>query len=86
MPKKPKLPSLVLIEWLDPKAHNDGEPAELDLARVRTIGWLTHEAPDRLVLSQEFYTDEHSSANTCWRSSTVILKSLVRRKVKLRLP
>ena len=76
-------PQLYEVEWLDPRAHLDGEIADLDLARVRTVGWLTYEDSERLKLSQEFYTDENASTSTVWRSTTVILKSLVKKRRKL---
>jgi hypothetical protein len=81
--KQAPSPDLYLIEWLDPRAHFDGEPSELDAARVRTVGWLTHESRDRLVISQELVNDEHASASTVWRGSTVVMKSLVVSRTKL---
>ena len=83
-PRKPAVaPDLYLIEWIDPRAHFDGEPSELDAARVRTVGWITHETRDRLVISQELVNDEHASASTVWRGSTVVMKSLVVSRTKL---
>jgi hypothetical protein len=83
--RKPRAPSLYLIEWLDPRAHNDGDPAEIvnDAARVHTVGWITAETPTRYVISQEIVHDEHASTSTAWRSSTVVMKSLVVRKTRL---
>lgn len=80
-----KKPSLWLIEWLDPRAHNDGDPQEIvnDAARVQTVGWITAETPARYVVSQEVVHDEHASTSTVWRSSTVVMKSLVVRKTRL---
>ena len=78
-----KKPSLYLIEWLDPRGHQDTDPDDADLARVRTVGWLTYEDSERLKISQEFYTDELTSTSTVWRGTTVILKSLVKKRRKL---
>lgn len=76
-------PSLYLVEWLDPRAHNDTEPAEADLARCKTVGWITHETATRLAISQECVTDELTSTSTVWRSTTIIPKTLVVKRRKL---